>query len=396
MRFYSNHFTSPRACHAALLIVGVFSCGGGQQFSTFPGFSEHFRKHPPTDNAPSTQEVELLERYKPRIYKAVGQPGPIDFYKDYISAGTLFVDGKKISDEVTQKILNLHRDNPNALFKYHGEHKKSGTAKVYARIDYEQTQHGNEKHEFTFLTYNLVFPVSGIVKGIGRLKSVGLSIVGNLDDWHQLDHYVNVSVALLDSKAVAMTLQQHNYQTTYLLDSQEPNIAVDIAMRSNELYPHSDKMQKHPAVQFLTKDNLEFMINNTNKPVLAGYDTTHGEEELNYHLVFLHQTDAFYQFKGSLGKSRSISGRSGPPGADYATLPGLMPRHMRLVAGFRTDSVQEEIALYDKLFDRDNFLIRPDAIEAYKDRFFKALRCYAKKRRITFVQTTKKSPESMK
>ena len=170
-----------------------------------------------------------------------------------------------------------------------------------------------------------------------------------------------------------MTLQQHNYQTTYLLNPDQPDISVDIAMRSNELYTHSSKREMHPAVSFISSDNLEFLVSGNNKPTMSGYDITHGVKEIDYELIYLLQTDAFYQFKGSLGKKRLLPGRSGPPGADYATLPGLMPRHIRLVTGYRTDSVESEIELFDKLFDRKNFAIRPAAIDAYKDRFFEVL-----------------------
>jgi len=352
----------------------LLSCSGGQSFSDFPGFAEHFSEYAPTSDKPNSDEVTLLEKYQPRVYAATGQPGPIDFYKDYIAHGALFVNGEKISSSVTSELLNQYRDNTNALFKYNGDHRSGqGTPTVYARVDYENTTYQNQQYDFTFLTYNMVFPVSGILKGLGKIQSAGLAIGGNLDDWHQLDHYVNVSVALHNTKPVAMVLQQHNYQTTYLLDPESPDISVDIAMRSNELYPHSVERQQHPAVSFISTDNLEFIVSNINKPVMAGYDLTHGEHEIDYRLEFLPQTDAFYQFKGSLGKRRLLPGRSGPPGADYATLPGLMPRHIRLITGYRTESAEEEIELFAKLFDRENFAIRPHALEAYKARFFALL-----------------------
>jgi len=361
------------------IILGIFlfSCSGGQNFSEFPGFAEHFTEYAPTPNKPNPSEITLLEKYQPRVYAAKGQPGPIDFYKDYIAHGELFLDGKKISSSVDSSLLNQYRDNTNALFKYSGDYRLQGTPTVYARIDYESTAYQNKQYDFTFLTYNMVFPVSGILKGLGKLQSAGLAIAGNLDDWHQLDHYVNVSVALYNAKPVAMVLQQHNYQTTYLIEPESsantPAISVDIAMRSNELYPHSAERQKHPAVSFISTDNLEFIVDNTNKPMMAGYDVTHGEQEISYRLEFLPQTDAFYQFKGSLGKNRLLPGRSGPPGADYTTLPGLMPRHIRLITGYRTESAEDEIDLFGKLFDRENFAIRPKALEAYKERFFALL-----------------------
>lgn len=364
-------------CHVTfygiLLFMMLSACSNGQNFSQLPGFRQHFSAYPPSDVTPSAPEVALLKKYKPRIFSTDKQLQPIDFYQDYIAHGTLYVDGKKVNQKPTATLLNEYRDTPGALFKYEGNYKQPGTSVVYARVDYEQTSHQGQKYDFTFLTYNLVFPVSGILQGLGKLQSIGLAIVGNLNDWHQLDHYVNVSVALLDSKPVAMTLQQHNYQTTYLLNPDSPDISVDIALRSNELYVHNQNKKAHPAVSFISTDNLEFLISGNNKPLTAGHDITHGQKEVTYQLSYLAQTDAFYQFKGSLGKNRLLPGRSGPPGADYATLPGLMPRHIRMVTGYRTNSVETEIELFEKLFDRKNFSVRQPAIKAYKDRFFAAL-----------------------
>lgn len=356
-----------------LLSILLSACSGGQNFSQFPGFSEFYNNHPPSDELPNAAETALLDLYKPSIYLANNQPGPVDFYADYIAHGSLTVAGNKLDQTPTRDLLNQYRDEPDAIFEYEGDFKNTGTAVVYARLDTEKTIHKGRSYDFTFLTYNLVFPVSGILQGIGKLQSFGLTFAASLDDWHQLDHYVSASIALLDSKPVAMTLQQHNYQTTYLLNPESPDLAVDIAMRSNELYPHNSSLHKHPAVSFLAPDNIEFLLTDKNKPTMAGYDITSGEKELNYKLVYLPHTDAFYRFQGLLGKRRLLPGRSGPPGADYATLPGLLPRHVRMVTSYRTNNVKKEIELFDALFDRENFAIKPDAISAYKDRFFELL-----------------------
>lgn len=348
----------------------LYSCGGGQNFSEFPGFKEYFTTYVPSDQLPTIAEMELLKDFKPKIFKSINQPEPVDFYKDYISHGTLSINGKKLSDTVSPELLNEHRDNPKARFTYTGNYKSPGTTVIYGRVDRDQVTHKGTDYVFTFLTYNLMFPVSGVLQGLGKLQALGLGISGNLNDWHQLDHYVGVTIALLDNKPVAMTLQQHNYHTSYLLTPDTKQVSVDIAIRSNELYPHTEGETRHPAVSFLSTGNIEFMVTGKNKPMMAGYDITNGESEVSYQLKFLPQTDAFYQFKGSLGKSRLLPGRSGPPGADYATLPGLMPRAVRLVTGFRANDVELEIDLFDALFDRKNFAVRTKAIAPYQDRFF--------------------------
>ena len=106
-----------------VLIFGLLSCGGGQSFTGFPGFKEHFDSYPPSDAVPTAQEKKLLEEYKPHIFKSAGEPSPVDFYQDYIASGSLYVEGKKVSDEVTQAILNAYRDNPKALFRYEGDRR---------------------------------------------------------------------------------------------------------------------------------------------------------------------------------------------------------------------------------------------------------------------------------
>jgi len=356
------------------LVAILSACANGEQnFSQFPGFSEYFQKNVPRTQAANATEKALLEKYKPKIFIASDQATPIDFYADYIGNGKLLVDGKLVSQDVTPQLLNAEKDNIDAVFQYTGKSKVSSTPTLYARIDYEQVEHQNTTFEFTFLNYNVVYPVSGILEGLSFTSRLGLSIVGNLVDWHQLDHYLSVTIALLDGEAVAYTLQQHNYHTTYFIKDPLNPIAVDIAIRSNELYPHSKDKTEHPAVSFMTADNIEFLVSGKNKPMMAGYDITHGEIELQYSLEYLAPADAFYQFKGTLGKRRLLPGRSGPPGADYATLPGLMPRSARLFTGYRTTDAKKEAALLANLINMEKFAVKKEAINAYKTRWFQQL-----------------------
>ena len=59
---------------------------------------------------------------------------------------------------------------------------------------------------------------------------------------------------------------------------------------------------------------------------------TDGVRQIDYSLEFLAPADAFYTFQGYLGAIRSLPGRSGPPGADYNTLPRFKPRATQLIA----------------------------------------------------------------
>ncbi len=164
--------------------------------------------------------------------------------------------------------------------------------------------------------------------------------MGNLTDWHQLDHYTAATLVLDDAlRPVVLMLQQHNYLRTHLYgetlklapDGRPP---VDVAIRSNELYPHQRGRVRRRAVSFLDPKGLRYMLGAGAKPLMTADDITEPQHETPYALRFLAPSDAFYTFQGTLGKRRLLPGRSGPPGADYNTLPSLKPLHLQLLAGY--------------------------------------------------------------
>lgn len=369
---------------ASVSIAVLVGCAAdSESFTTFPGFTEYFKQYTPEDSIPDERQQQLLEKYRPRFYRAIDengivQQGPVDFYKAFIADGKLLINGKSISQQVTPDLLNQHRDSAGAVFEYAGTYRKDTDAVVYGRFD-QDTLHAQKKtYPLEFLSYNLVFPASGMIKGLGGLQTAALTIAGSLNDWHQLDHYVGLSIALYQNSPIAVTLQQHNYQTTYLINQdlqlpEDSRLQLDIAMRSNELYLHSEEETKHPAVSFVNEKNISFIMTGENKPFMAGYDVTRGDQEVDYKLQFLPQTDAFYQFKGHLGKSRLLPGRDGPPGADYATLPDLMPRAIRMVTGYRPSSIDEEQNKIKALIDLSAFTVNRAGIESYTADFVKAV-----------------------
>lgn len=368
--------TTLRLITAVTYLLFVCSCAADtESFANRPGFPEYYKKYSPDQSIPNKAQQQLLEKFRPRIYRAIEnngivQQGPIDFYKHYIAKGKLVVEDETISQQVTAEILNRYRDNPQAKFIYNGTYRNGGDAVVYARFDTDTLEYNGRSYTLDFLSYNLVFPASGLISGLGVLPSIGLTIAGSLNDWHQLDHYVGLSIALYKGKPIAVTLQQHNYQTSYVFNQQlalpdDYRVQVDIAMRSNELYLHNKKESRHPAVSFLSEKNIAFLKTGNNKPFIAGFDITRGDQEIDYQLAYLPQTDAFYQFKGHLGKSRLLPGRDGPPGADYVTLPDLMPRALRLVTGYRPGNVEHERKKIANLLDFNTFSVKPGGIEPY-------------------------------
>jgi len=107
--------------------------------------------------------------------------------------------------------------------------------------------------------------------------------------------------------------------------------------------------------------------------MMAGFDITHGEEEQEYQLAFLPTADAFYTFQGRLGEGRKLPGRDGPPGADYVTLPALMPMANRLVSGYRPRDVATEKEKIKALFEGGSFSVNAAGLAAYQRDFIEDL-----------------------
>ncbi len=350
-------------CAAA---VAVKSCSiPDRNFSQYEGFREHFIAYPPKSDLPNAQELALLKRHRPKLFLPVGHEGPIGFYADYVAHGVLR-DGKGqlISDTVTRAILNKHKDDPGAVFTHKPGGSNPTTPVMLGRIDRVSLEASDGgQAELKVLTYHAVFRSSGLVAGLGSVKAGVLSVLADLNDWHQLDHYTAASVVLgPDDAPIALMVQQHNYIHTYLVgESIEPaddgRLAVDVAIRSNELYPHRQGRVVHPAVRFLDPDSFRYMLGVTDRPFLAAEDVTDPEREVEYILKFLPPDDAFYTFKGFLGERRGLPGRDGPPGADYNTLPALKPLSSQIVMGYWRRGNKGDIARFEASYGNGGNLL---------------------------------------
>lgn len=306
-------------------------------FSQRPGFDAYFAANPPSAELPGEADKALLRRYRPRFFIAEGYEPPIRFYEDYIAQGRLIGrDGTVLATTVSPALLNQYRDDPYVVFE-HIPRNVPTKPDLYGRIDRETFDLGGESRSFTFLTWTVVFRVSGIAAGIAGWKGAVLGIAGNLTDWHQLDHYTAVTLTLDEKqRPLAVMFQQHNYRRTYIVGKDFPwpedgRIAVDVAMRSNELYPHAPQRTVRRAASFLSPATVEYLVTGRNGPFRIADDITQPDIEVDYTLKFLPPSDAFYTFKGFLGEKRLLPGRSGPPGADYNTLPAYKPLHRQMI-----------------------------------------------------------------
>lgn len=328
-----------------LLLLATGCDDRPHNFSQYPGFAEWYATNPPASTLPTSEQAALLERYRPRVFLASGHEGPIDFYQDYIADGILLDrDGEVISSAVDQALLNDYKSDPSVAFTHHQGGGKA-LPKIYGRIGEETVDWPgcDAPVTLTFLTYHLVFHNSGLPAGVPAWQSFGLGLIADLDDWHQLDHYTAVVLTLAPGAPVehdaphpiAATFQQHNYQRTYLLGEAsgpgrlwlptDDRLKIDVAIRSNELYPHVEGRLSRRAVSFLDDKSAAYMIGDGSAPWLAADDITDPVREIDPPLAFLPPDDAFYTFQGWLGERRRLPGRDGPPGADYNTLPPMKP-----------------------------------------------------------------------
>jgi len=367
VRFLSGH--SLRALVVSGAVGLVSACSDRDfNFSQYSGFKEWYAENPPSGELPTADEQALLERYKPRFHMPADHEGPIDFYQDYIAQGHLVDgDGELLSDEVRADLLNLHKLDPAVVFT-HMPRDEATNPKVYGRATKELVDWPgcDEPASLTFLSYHLVFRYSGLPADLPGWQAVPLSLVADLDDWHQLDHYTAVTIALSEHAEraptpLAVTFQQHNYQRTYRLHGdggagrlvlpEDDRLEVDIAQRSNELYPHEPERTVRRAMSFMDPEGARYMVADGKAPWLAADDRTDPAIAIDPALIFLPPDDAFYIFQGWLGERRNLPGRDGPPGADYNTLPPMKPLVHQMALSYWHEGDLDWLELYEDLFN---------------------------------------------
>lgn len=329
----------------ALLLTACGESDDGT-FAQHPGFTEFFEANPRSDAAASSEERVMLERYRPRLFIGPGQEGPIDFNRDYIAHGILALgNGKKLVD-VTSAQLNAVRSDAGAEFVHEAPDVPSPTPVAYGRVDRFDTPLG----EMTALTWHFTFRYSGLVAGLPWWKEWPAQALSDPDDWHQLDHYTAMRLVLLKGQPVAIWLQQHNFMRTFLIGEtadlpEDDRFAIAAAIRSNELYPYIEGRVEHRAISFPTEENMRYLIVGGDPPVMGGHDVTEPVTEVEYTVEYLPPSDAFYSFQGRLGEKRLIWPRSGPPGADYNTLPPFKPLWLQLASGYFRDGNDVDLRL---------------------------------------------------
>lgn len=359
----------PAGAAALLLALALLhGCAGGNSFPQRPGFLDWFAANPPDPEPAAADARALLQRHRPVLHLPPGAPGPIDFYRDYIAHGALAAGGREYT-AVDRARLAAHADDPAAVFR-HEPPAVAPRPVAYGRVDRAELQPFGE---LTFLTWHFVFRHSGLPAELPAWQEALAGLLGNRDDWHQLDHYTAATLVLAPGeRPLGLLLQQHNHLRGYwfgrdleLPADGRPRLAA--AVRSNELYPRPPAPTRHRVVRFPTAGNIDWLVRGDgDRPWTGGHDLVRPGRPVDYALEFLPQTDPFYRFQGYLGELRLLPGRDGPPGADYKTVPGLMDRRLqfcglRWPGGASADTLAplrrlfadpDDAAARERLFDR--------------------------------------------
>ncbi|MEW6296496.1 MAG: hypothetical protein AB1671_01985 [Thermodesulfobacteriota bacterium] len=337
-------------------------------FADFPRFRE-YRCSPASSEQPDEAARRLLRRFRPRLVVAPGAPWPIDFYRDYLPNAVLRdadQGGKIIATQVTREVLQKEEDRVHAyvdLVRIPDLRREGKRPAVYGRVYREPVffsdgQGKRVSRRFTFLKYNVVFARSGLPAGLPWVYETALRLMGlDPEDWHELDNFCAIHMVLDEGEEpIAVLLAQHNHHRTYLIGPDLPlpsdgRIGFAAALRSNELYPDRGETVPtfHRAIPWPLY--LEYLVSGENGPWFTADDITYGRsaggEGVEYELQFLDPCDPFYTSRCMLGEYRPFFGleigRNGPPGADYYTLPELMPLGTLLKASCFRDGDDEDI-----------------------------------------------------
>jgi len=301
-------------------------CSGDAPFSQQPGFDAWLAAHPPDPEAATRAERDLLRQYRPALYVPEDAPGPLSFYDDYIAQGQLRTPRGRWN-AVDRRRLNEHAHEADAVFTHEPPADPEPEPVALGRV-----RHGwlEPIGRLTFVQWHFVFRYSGLPADQPLWQRLAANALADPDDWHQLDHYTAATLVLgPGEEPLGVLLQQHNAVRAYWFGRDWPlpddgRIALAAAVRSNELYPRAGTRRRHRVTRFLEADNLRWLATGAGSaPWTASHDVTVAGQRVDYTLRFLPGTDAFYRFQGRLGSERRLPGRSGPPGADYNTLPAL-------------------------------------------------------------------------
>lgn len=350
----------------------------------------------------TTQDQLLLKKFLPRIFITHGELMPLDFYKEYLPKTVLKnSSGKIINKTISRQELKTIERKAGFYLDYQGELKKyqkpntnHSLRVIYGRV-FNQIMNPPLKYkndfaiEFKVLKYSLVFPASGLPKILTWYKNWGLSLLGNKNNWHELDIHGAIHI-LVEKKSLQpkiLLLAQHNYFRSYAISKdillpKDNRIAICIAQRSNEPYPCP---KENKPLKFRTvgnPDKFAFVLGDKEPWFDGGYDlvqTRNKSVEVNGYLQFLPSRDPLYVSWIDLGDKQKLLGiiptffRDAPPGINMNTSPKIKEYTDIAKVWYFSENDSQQILLFNKMGGFFNPNVEP-LLEYNGTRLWKAIK----------------------
>lgn len=295
----------------------------------------------------STADRELLAAFRPRIWVAPGSFMPIDFYQTYLPQTVVKNrQGQVIQRAPSRADLKRIERNYDRYLDFQGEHQRCdhrcGDAQppLYGRVlrQHLRTPEG-QSVPILVLKYTAVFSSSGLPAQMSWYKSLAVSVLGDQEQWHELDIHGAIHLLLTQAQQpFALLLAQHNNFRTYVVGKElhwpaDNRLAICFAQRSNEPYlcPEGPSVATERAVGH--PKNYGYVLTGQGGWLDGGRDKILGPQsgavEVDYTLQFLPTRDPLYVAWIPLGDRLKLLGvfdnffRTGPPGINMNTFPEL-------------------------------------------------------------------------
>ena len=301
----------------------------------------------------------LAAKYKPRLVIHPDGQKPIDF-ADYLANANLLGPAKKTNRPIADIAQLSYDEQCHSYIEPSRDPVISQPPYPWYLQAFRDQAPGDPSRQWTYLKFNLVFDWSGLGVDLGGLAQVGVTLLGgSAARWHRLDIHTAVVIAI-DERGYqrAIAINQHNYVRTYLGGKDfvmtEPATVV-AAFRTNELYLDSQKdtAEQFPVVRFY--DDLLYLIAGEGKPFLLAQDLVVGAQaggiELPTRLTVIEPQAPLAAFAGLLAPPKRLlgmiyTGRDGPMGYDYYSLPATVPLNRLTALGYWQEG---DLALADQL-----------------------------------------------
>lgn len=352
---------------------------------------------------PSPEDQALLKRLLPDVFISPNGTPPMDFYRDILPYSVLCdAKGRVRFCAPSVSELKSSERNPGWFLDFRGKipcrgwecRQKGYTAPLYGRVFRETLRPPplveGETFPVVILKYSAVFPQSGLPARLPWWKEFGAHLLGDPENWHELDIHGAVHLFLREGETepFAVLFAQHNHFRSYLFGVDLPPLAgkplcVNYAERSNEPYPCPERGPIETRAAASPRE-FPYVLAGGPQPLAAGLDVVRGPRgggvALPTRLEIRPEEDPLFTAWIHLGERKKLFGilpafyRAGPPGMDLNTWPELSRYTDMLQFWYFAGEDKESAELWKKhVFSFEQRNLEP-ILRRGAERFHKALK----------------------